>query len=1095
MISPRGPLATRRMTAHWVVLSAAALTTLVTAAVAAALAVFAAQALPLAVQRDLVAAPDTGMSVTALVSGPGQAAQGSAALRSRIAAAMPGIPFSFHEAVWSDPLGLVPGALPASPASAGKGNTVLLQAAAMSGITSHATLIAGRWPTAAGSGRPRAIPAALPASAAALLHVSTGDVLRLRDTITSTLLSFDITGIFTPQAASPADSYWSLSYLPASGMSSGGGSTTYGPLLVSQPTFGPALTMSSGSWVAQPDMAAFSAGDLAPRSASITTLAQSLPQASFLGGAQLTTSLPSLLTATAKNLAVARSMLVISGLQLLILAVAALLAVARLLAAQREEETALLVARGATRSQLTRLTAAEVIPLSVLASVAGALAGIWLVGVLATAGPLGTAGIRLAGRAGAWPDALGGALVVAVIAVAALLAPMAAPSPTAARARRGRQAMVAGVARAGLDIALVVLAVLYGWQLRQYSALSVGVTAGIDPVLALTPALALAAGSVAMLRLLPLAARATGRLAARGRGLTTPLASWRFSRMPVRQGSAALLLILAVAAGTLALAQHGSWTRSASDQAAFANGGDVQVNLSAPLTPGRVGAVTAATGVTHSMAVGVDIQTSPAEVVAIDSAQAAEVARMRSDESPLPPGRLFRTLTPSGGLPGAVLAAPQPGARAGTIQLTATLGSTAGSSSGVAAQLGPVPVTLTIIDQTGAAYQLAAGSLVADGRPHVLVASLGGVAARYPLRVAAITATYLVPSQSVGPIALSVSGLSLAGWTDGASSAELAVFLAYSPLLVPYAPPAAGSVHVTARAATFAFDPGLWDGPGVSSAGPLPARIPGQLVLLPPAAQVTAIPAIATKAFMDAHSLTVGSVVPASLGGSPVPMRIVAEVNLFPTVTAPGGALITDLGGLQEYLARHSDPTLPVTQWWLATAGGGVPPALTASVPADTGITSVPGRATAVMADPLSAAPQLALLAMAVAAAFLALTGFWVSIAADVRQRRGETALLAALGVTRRGAAVQLCLEKLLLSLPSAVVGVLLGLLVARLLVPAVTLTPTAQLPTPPAVTLYDLPLVIPLALAVAVLPAVTAALAAARRPDPAAELRAAEAA
>jgi ABC-type antimicrobial peptide transport system permease subunit len=130
-----------------------------------------------------------------------------------------------------------------------------------------------------------------------------------------------------------------------------------------------------------------------------------------------------------------------------------------------------------------------------------------------------------------------------------------------------------------------------------------------------------------------------------------------------------------------------------------------------------------------------------------------------------------------------------------------------------------------------------------------------------------------------------------------------------------------------------------------------------------------------------------------------------------------------------------------------------------------------------------------------VAAAFLALTGFWVSIAADVRQRRGETALLAALGVTRRGAAVQLCLEKLLLSLPSAVVGVLLGLLVARLLVPAVTLTPTAQLPTPPAVTLYDLPLVIPLALAVAVLPAVTAALAAARRPDPAAELRAAEAA
>src|SRR6202453_5040504 len=148
VISPRGPLATRRMTAHWAVLAAAALTTLVAATVAAALAVFSGQALPLVVRHDLVAAPGTTLSVTTLVSEPGQAAQDRAALRSQIAAAMPGIPFSFDEALWSDPLGLVPGALPASPPSAGRGNTVLLQAAAMSGIESHAALVAGPWPTA-----------------------------------------------------------------------------------------------------------------------------------------------------------------------------------------------------------------------------------------------------------------------------------------------------------------------------------------------------------------------------------------------------------------------------------------------------------------------------------------------------------------------------------------------------------------------------------------------------------------------------------------------------------------------------------------------------------------------------------------------------------------------------------------------------------------------------------------------------------------------------------------------------------------------------------------------------------------------------------
>jgi hypothetical protein len=73
--------------------------------------------------------------------------------------------------------------------------------------------------------------------------------------------------------------------------------------------------------------------------------------------------------------------------------------------------------------------------------------------------------------------------------------------------------------------------------------------------------------------------------------------------------------------------------------------------------------------------------------------------------------------------------------------------------------------------------------------------------------------------------------------------------------------------------------------------------------------------------------------------------------------------------------------------------------------------------------------------------------------------------------------------------------GLLLGTVVARLLVPAVTLSPTARTQVPPPLTLFDLPQTIPLAAAVAVLPALAAALVVFRRPDPAAELRAAEAA
>jgi len=1093
VISPRGPLAMRRMIAHWGVIAAAALTTLVAATVAAALVVFTGQALPQVVKHDLARAPDTALSITTLVSNPGQAAKGSTTLRSQIAAAMPGVPFSFQAALWSDPLGLVAGALPATPPSAGQGNTTLLQAAAMSGIASHASLVAGQWPATSGGAQGGAIQAALPVAAAALLHVSTGDVLRLRDRITNAVVSFDITGLFAPrQGSSSADSYWKLSYIPADGRSASYGSTTYGPLIVNQAVLAAALTLFSGSWVAQPDMTAFGEGGLAPASASVAGLVQSLPNSSVLSGAQLTTDLPTVLAAAASNLTVARSLLVISALELLLLAVAALLAVGRLMAAQREAETALLLARGATSSQLSWLTAAEVIPLAVVASVAGAFGGIGLASVLVSAGPLGTAGIRLAGQAGLWPDALGAAIAVAGLAAASLLAPGLSASPATVRTRRGRQAMVAGAARAGLDIALLVLAVLAGWQLRHYSAASNGGTAGIDPVLALAPALALAAGSLLTLRLLPFAARTADRLAARSRGLTASLASWQLSRMPIRQGSAALLLTMAVATGTLALAQHASWLKSASDQAAFATGGDVQVDLPAQVAPGDAGTVAGGAGVTHALAVVADNEASPGEVLAVDAAQAAQVVLLRGDESALPPGSLFRAITPASALPGSVLPTPPPGSRAGTIKLTATLGPAtpvpAELATAVADQLGPVSVTLTILDRTGATYQLSAGTLVADGRPHQLNVALGGNQARYPLRVAAITATNQMPLRP-GPataLALTLSGLPLTRWTQEAS-VPIPVHI---PVGQVTALPSDGPTH----GGTFTFSPGYSPKLWLGVIGMPPAQLPGQLVLLPRAAPVVAIPAIATRAFMNANSEGIGSVVSASVGGASIPLQIVAEATSFPTVTGSGGALVADLGSLQEYLARRSLPPLSVSQWWLATAGGGIPPALTAAVPAGTTITSATGAATADASDTLSAAPQQALLAMAGAAALLAITGFWVSIAADVRRRRGETALLAALGVTRREAASQLCLEKLQLSLPSAVLGVLLGTLIAKLLVPAVTLAPTAQLPTPPAITVDDLPQVIALALVVAVLPAAIAALAAARRPDPAAELRAAEA-
>ncbi len=1137
MIQPRGTLSTRRMTAHRVVLAAAGLTTLVAAAVGAALAVFVGQGLPLAIRSDLSVAPGTALSVAGPVSN-GQTVATASTLRTAVGRSLDGVPFGFWSGTWSDPLDLVPGSLPARPASAGKGNTPLLEAAALDGATSHAVLVSGRWPAAPAASQvahpqearapPIEIPAALPASAAALLHVSPGDVLTLRDGIGNVRIRFRITGVFAPRRLSgTAASYWALDTIPASGSGTQTGYTAYGPLLVSPAAFAPAgggtgsetagmLTARTGTWVAQPDMAKFTDTDLAAISGRVSALQEALLSSSVLGGMQLSTSLPSVLSAAASNLSVARSLLVIGALQLLVLALAALLAVARLLASQREGETALISARGGTRWQLVRLTAAEVIPLCAVAAAVGALAGIRLAGWLTTAGPLKAAGVKLPGpafllgasgmgsQAGTWLDAIAAALAVTVVACAAMLGPVlgAGPAMTEARVRRGRQAAVAGATRAGADLALVVLAVLAGWQLRRYSA---GSRAGatIDPVLALAPALALAGGTVVTLRLLPTAARAGDWLAGRGRRLTASLAGWQVSRQPLRQGGAAVLLVMAVATGTLALAQHASWARSAGDQGSFDAGADARVDTPAPLTPGATGTVTNAAGVRHAMAAYVQLAAMPAEVLAIGATQAASIVRIRPDQVSVPAASLFGEITPKSS-PGAVI----PG-RPDAITLTAALAVagipartggilpvSAGQAAAISGELGPVAATVTVADSTGDMYQLDAGTLPADGRGHVLAASLGGAAVSYPLRLVQIALTYQMPPARAAALTFTVTGPALSGWQASAASPDLqdiqSMAAANGSSNGPSAVPSGGTWEARGDTATISFSSGF--GQAVNYSGP-PQPVAAQVTLNAPAGSTLApLPAIATSAFADASNIGTGSVVQATFSGLQVPLAIVAVVASFPTVTSSTGALIVDLPTVQQRLVSQGAPLLGVTEWWLATADHQIPPGLSGTLPPGSAITGAAAATAALTGNPLSAVPQQALLALAVAAALLAITGFWVSIAANVRQRRAETALLAALGVSQRRAAMQLCLEKLLLSVPSAVLGVILGIVVARLLVPVVTLSAAASQPVPPPVTLFDLPQVLPLAAAVAILPALATALIMMRRPDPAAELRAAEA-
>ena len=253
-------------------------------------------------------------------------------------------------------------------------------------------------------------------------------------------------------------------------------------------------------------------------------------------------------------------LLAISALQLIVLFVlAALIAVARLLCAPSGRARRRCSPRGGgdPAGSSSCLTAAEVVPLSAAAALLG--------GAGACGWPEGPGGNTFGGgsayagvslrAAGTWLDALGAAAVIAALAIGALLFPvLRRPGPSAARVRRPARPPSRGATRARRPGLHRAGGGRWVAKPRRYSAVTASASGGapsIDPVLALAPALALAgrhhgahAAAAAARGCPPPTGSRPG-----GRGLTRALASTRqfLSRQPLRQGGAALLLVMAVA--------------------------------------------------------------------------------------------------------------------------------------------------------------------------------------------------------------------------------------------------------------------------------------------------------------------------------------------------------------------------------------------------------------------------------------------------------------------------------------------------------------------------------------------------------------------
>ncbi|MEU8842936.1 ABC transporter permease [Streptomyces roseus] len=1103
----------RRLRGRWPLGVAALLTVLITATALTALTAFTRGVGEEGLRRAL-AGPERPRTTVMVTSGrpASSRAKDDESVRSFADEVFGRFPVASESVALSRSYGL-----PGAAASGRDADLTLLAALGRE----HVRLLAGEWPrpvtAAIAGGTPPQV--AVPRAALARLGLAESALpapVRLDDRFGGPPLTVLVTGVY--RAADPDAGYWRLDPLGGREIQAGA-FTTYGPLMVDDSAFTTGgLLQEYRATLLTPDLSTIRTSEATTVRAAASPAGVSLQRTTSL---RASTELPQLLAALDSGLLVARSALLAGALQLSVLSAAALLLVSHIMTARQEPERVLLTARGASRRRLGALGAAESLLLALPAAVLAPLLTPPLLHLFGRVGPLGRVHLEIPDTWLVWPVAAGCAL--ACVLLTTLPSVLRGASAAVLRRAGSRQAVVRGAARSGLDLAVVALAVL-GYQQLSYhrgsdAAASGGSTAGglgVDPVLVAAPSLALIAGTLLVLRLLPFAARAGGRLAARGRSLGPALVGWQLARRPGRAAGPVLLLVLAVSSGTLALGQHTAWSASQRDQADFATAGGLRISGSSMSPMGQGGRYGALPGGDRLIPVVREEQQLPGggvgDVVALDAAKVGERVPLRAD---LRGGHGMRELfTPL------AAGAPGPAGATGAAGATGPAGSPA-AGPGIALPGSPRRIDLDVTVRTAGTSWATVSLLLRDrfgatrGTTPVRLPTSGDATLPFPLD----TLTDAPVGSAAPPLTL--AGIRLAYAGDGGPAgdgSELALRrIAVSdaadgaavPVAVPGAPSAPGPGGTGGWRSAPPQEP---RSPQVAVVSPVPAGSTDLLRLryqggfgtekgvhallfpAPAAPSAASVPAVATTHYLRSLGASVGDTVRITLDGATVPVRITAAVDALPVIGPT--ALAVDLHTLGRFLLESAgQQPAPPTEWWLPAASAGDPvPARAAAAlreGARTERVQLREEITAgLLDDPLSAGPQSALAALAVACAVLAAIGFATSTAAERRVRGREFSVLLALGTPRRSLAGASAAEGGVLIALGTAVGTGLGVALVHLMAPLVVLTPAAQLPFPPV--RVDMPFwrTLLTAAAIAAVPLLSAAFSGPRGRDIAARLR-----
>ncbi|NKZ06527.1 ABC transporter permease [Actinomadura latina] len=953
---------------------------------------------------------------------------------------------------------------------------------ARTGIEKHARLAEGRWP-AATSGDVEAV---LPAAAAKAIDAGVGDVLTMHGRVDKkSVVKVRVVGLF--DVPDPEHYFWQDDRLITTGVERLD-YTTYGPFVVPPEVFAATFTGTGtdARFTVMPDLRDVGSGDLGPLGDRVTHADGTFEDIG--GGAQFTvvTKLAELTRQLNGAVLVARSTMLIPVIQLVLLAGCAWLLVARLLADHRRGEVALLRTRGMGMRQLARLGLAEGLLIVLPAAVLGPLLARPLLRLAGHAPAVRASGLRL--------DAGPVTPLWIVSVLTALACAVALTVPTLRGANRTFVEAQAGIGRqgrgglrgSGVDLALLIVAGLAIWQLTRYGADGAGGagdgTSGIDPFIVSGPALALLAGGVLLLRVVPGASRVAERVATRGRGLVPVLGTRQVGRRQLRYAGPVLLLVMAMAVGVLSVTTMATWRQSQTDQADFQSGADLRLTPATggggPAELGQGGRFAALPGVTAATAVlrtDGDLGNEPATLLAADTGTLGRVLRVQ-------PGlrRDLRLDELAGARPAApALTVPgEPKRLLFDLKLTRTGPTPGGDEPAADAEY---RVAVTVVDAHGLARRVELPGFRADGAEHTValdtavLAGPGGVPS-YPLSVEGVHYAY-DDNPYTGPLDLEVLDVRGDGTGDAPPPAGLRwdVF-AYSPNpaepLEPHlkdAKETKGALAEISMPAT--ADPNPSRGVYSSATGGTVHAILGTSAPPKHGLQNTdlqpIVPGVITDEMAERAKVGVGGTVTLSTVDGDQPVKVLGIAPALPTVPPGRPGVLVDLPTLtQSRLAAGgaAGESIEPGEWWASVRGGRTAPAAAAlgEHPAWGEIAADRVKVRAELRDaPLGAALQGALVLGFGAALAFAVIAFVVNAAVTAGERAREFAVLRALGVHPRQVAGMLAIEQAYLVALGLLGGTFLGLVVARLVVPHVVLSVQAAAPYPPAELVVRWPVVL----------------------------------